>query len=113
LWLLPGIVAFSVVNVLAAYLAGTGKPRLNLMVSSIALIVTVVLDLLLIPRLNIVGASIASTASYSLGAILTVALFIRQTGTAPREVLLPTKEDLRLLFSLARPWLRRAGLQWA
>ncbi len=113
LWLLPGIVAFSTVNVLAAYIAGIGKPRLNLMVSSAALVVTVALDLTLIPKLNIVGASMASTASYSLGAILTVGLFIRETRTSLREVLLPTKEDLRLLFSLARPLLRRAGLQWA
>jgi O-antigen/teichoic acid export membrane protein len=113
LWLLPGIVAFSVVNVLAAYLGGIGKPRLNLIVSCIALGVTVVLDLTLIPRLNIIGASMASTASYTLGAVLTVILFIRETGTPLREILVPSREDFRVLVSIARPIFRRARLQRA
>ena len=46
LWLLPGIVLFSIANVLAAYIAGIGKPRLNLLVSGVSLIVTITLDLL-------------------------------------------------------------------
>ena len=101
-WLLPGIVLFSVANVLAAYIAGIGKPRLNLIVSSVSLIVTIALDLALIPNLNIVGAAIASTVSYSLSALLLIVFFIRETGASLREVLLPTSEDVRLLLSVAR-----------
>ena len=102
LWLLPGIVLFSIANVLAAYIAGIGKPRLNLLVSGVSLIVTITLDLLLIPRLNIVGAAIASTVSYSLSALLLVIFFRRETGASLREILLPTSEDVRMLLSLAR-----------
>jgi hypothetical protein len=40
------------------------------------------LDLVLIPRLNIVGAAIASTASYSVAAFLLVFFFIRETGVS-------------------------------
>lgn len=104
-WLLPGVVVFSIANVLAAYIAGIGKPRLNLWTSSISLIITIGLDLALIPKLNIVGASIASTMSYSVGALLTIVFFIRETGAPLRQVLLPTSEDLRLLLSLIRPRL--------
>jgi O-antigen/teichoic acid export membrane protein len=106
-WLLPGIVVFSVANVLAAYMAGIGKPRLNLLVSSVSLIVTIVLDLALIPRLNIVGAAIASTTSYSLSALLLIIFFTRETGASLREVLLPTSEDVKMLLSVAR--LRRTS----
>jgi len=102
LWLLPGIVLFSIANVLAAYIAGIGKPRLNLLVSGVSLIVTITLDLLLIPRLNIVGAAIASTVSYSLSALLLIIFFRRETGASLREILLPTSEDVRMLLSLAR-----------
>lgn len=102
LWLLPGIVLFSVANVLAAYIAGIGKPRLNLLVSGVSLVVTISLDLLLIPRLNIVGAAIASTVSYSLSALLLVIFFRRETGAPLREILLPTSEDVRMLLSVAR-----------
>ena len=101
-WLLPGIVIFSVANVLAAYIAGIGKPRLNLLVSGISLIVTISLDLALIPSLNIVGAAIASSVSYTLSALMLIVFFIRETGAPLREVLLPTSEDLKILLSVAR-----------
>jgi len=110
LWLLPGIVAFSTVNILAAYIAGIGKPHLNLVVACLALVVTVVLDFTLIPRFDIVGAAIASTGSYLLSALLTIGFFIRQTGAPARQVLIPTREDLRFTIELAQPLLRRAGL---
>lgn len=102
LWLLPGIVVFSVANVLAAYIAGVGKPRLNLLVSSVSLIVTITLDVLLIPKLNIVGAAIASTVSYSISALLLIVFFMRETGAPLREILLPTSEDVRMLLSVTR-----------
>lgn len=109
LWLLPGIVVFSIANVLAAYIAGIGKPRLNLLVSGVSLIVTIALDLALIPRLNIVGAAIASTVSYSVSALLLVVFFVRETGAPLRQVLFPTSEDVRILMSLVRVRLSSAS----
>ena len=111
LWLLPGIVAFSAVNVLASYIGGIGKPRLNLYIALAGLSVTIALDLLLIPRLSIIGAAIASTASYSLSAILTVVFFIRESRIRLAKVVLPTGEDFGLIKSLARSTLHRAGFQ--
>ena len=90
-----------------------GKPRLNLYVSGVSLIITVTLDLVLIPRLNIVGAAIASTASYSVAAFLLVFFFIRETGVSLREVLLPSSEDLGLAVQLAEPLLKRLRAQRA
>ncbi len=113
LWLLPGIVVFSVANVLAAYIAGIGKPHLNLWVSGISLVITIGLDLALIPKLNIVGASIASTVSYSVSAMMLIILFIRQSRVSLRQVLVPTSEDLDFARQLAQPLLRRVGLQRA
>jgi Na+-driven multidrug efflux pump len=105
--LLPGIVIFSVANVLAAYIAGIGKPRLNLYVSGISLIITITLDFALIPKLNIVGAAIASTVSYSVAAFMLIFFFIRETGVPLRQVLLPSSDDLELAVQLAQPLLKR------
>ena len=113
LWLLPGIVVFSVANVLAAYIAGIGKPHLNLWVSGISLVITIALDLALIPKLNIVGASIASTVSYSVSALILIIFFMRQTGASLRQILVPNSEDLDVARQLAQPLLRRVGLQRA
>ena len=102
LWLLPGIIAFSLVTVIASYFAGLGKPRLNLSVALAGLLITVVLDVLLIPRYQIIGAAIASTASYSASAVLTLLLFKQQTGMPLTNVLLPTRGDVETLRTLVR-----------
>jgi len=113
LWLLPGVVIFTIANVLAAYIAGIGKPHLNLWVSGISLVITIALDLILIPKLNIVGASIASTVSYSVSAVMLIMFFVRETGVSLRQVLVPTSEDLNFARQLVQPLLRRVGLQRA
>ncbi len=113
LYLLPGIVAFSVANVLAAYLAGAGKPKLNLLVSATSLVFTVTLDLILIPRMGIIGAALASTISYSWAAFLITWLFVRETNFSVRELLFPTMQDIRLLSSVAEPFLRHVRPQQA
>jgi O-antigen/teichoic acid export membrane protein len=107
LWLLPGIVVFSIANVLAAYMAGIGKPGLNLWVSAVSLVVTVTLDFVLIPKLGIVGASIASTVSYSVSALMLTVFFVRETGASVRQLLLPAAEDRGVAIELAQPLLRR------
>src|SRR4029077_5175514 len=50
--------------VITAYLFGRGRPGLNSLATLGGVIVTVLLDFLLIPRYQLVGASIASTAAY-------------------------------------------------
>lgn len=107
LWLLPGIVAFSVTNVIASYLAGIGKPRLNLYVALAGLVITIVLDLLLIPSLGIVGAAIASTFSYVTSTVIILWLFRRESGLRVQQALLPTREDIAWGITLARSLLQR------
>lgn len=107
LWLLPGIVAFSAATVIASYLAGAGKPQLNLYVSLAGLIITIALDLLLIPRFNIIGAAIASTLSYLTSTIVIIYFFVRATGIKVRRILFPTREDVALGISLLRMLVQR------
>jgi len=113
LFLLPGIVAFSIVNILAAYILGSGRPQLNLLVSFISLVVTVSLDLILIPRFDIIGASIATTASYSTAAVLSIWLFVKKTNTPVRDILFLHSDDIKLLISLVPPLRGRLGLERA
>jgi O-antigen/teichoic acid export membrane protein len=100
LWLLPGVAFFSVANVIGSYIAGIGKPHLNLIVAVIGLLITIGLVAWLIPKLGIVGAAIASTASYIVTTIAIIAMFIRETGRSVWEVLLLNRDDLVLLKGL-------------
>jgi O-antigen/teichoic acid export membrane protein len=113
LYLLPGVVVFSIANVLASYLAGIGKPQLNLLVSFSSLFFTVTLDLILIPKMDFLGAALTSTVSYSWAAFLITWLFVRETKLPVRNLLLPTMDDVRLLGSIFEPFLRHVRPQQA
>jgi len=64
--LLPGVILLGSAKVLTNEIAGRGYPHYNSINSGLALIVTIGLDLLLIPRYGVLGASMASSIAYTL-----------------------------------------------
>jgi O-antigen/teichoic acid export membrane protein len=102
MWLLPGVTIFSIANVIGSYLAGIGKPHLNFLAALIGLVVTIALDVVLIPSLGIVGAAIASSTSYLATTLAIVALFAREASISPMHALLVTRDDLSLIVATAR-----------
>ncbi len=106
LWLLPGVVVFSVANVIGSYLAGIGKPHLNLAVALVGLVATIALDFALIPWWGIVGAAVASSVSYLVTTAAIVALFVRETRLPAVSTLLLTGDDLTLIVATMRRMVR-------
>ncbi len=102
MWLLPGVVVFSVPNVIGSFLAGIGKPRLNLMGSFIGFVATIVLDFALIPGLGIIGAAIASSISYMVTMMVIMIIFARETNFPLLSSVLLTRGDITLLFVALR-----------
>jgi len=103
--LLPGITIFSVTNVLAAYMTGMGKPGLNTAISFVALIITVVLNVELIPRYGISGAAVASSVSYIILSFLTLGVFVKLSGLTWREsvaFISSLKNDFQSIATRAR-----------
>lgn len=109
LLLLPGVVVFSVANVLGAFVTGIGRPGHVLGVSLVALVVTIPLDLLLIPTVGIVGAALASSAAYSAAALVMLALFTRHAGVGARDAFLLRRSDIALAWGLTRNAAARRG----
>lgn len=103
--LLVGIVALSIHKVLASDLSGRGMPQYPSITSSVALLVTLVADLLLIPQLGILGAALASTLAYVAQTVLLVRIYTRLTNVSARALLVPQSAD----FTLYRRW--RQGTQ--
>lgn len=64
LWLLPGAFALAMAKVLTNHIAGLGHPEENRRAALVGLVVTVALDLVLIPRFGLAGAAAATSASY-------------------------------------------------
>jgi O-antigen/teichoic acid export membrane protein len=63
--LLPGVVLLGSAKVLTNEIAGRGYPYYNSINAGLALILTVALDLILIPRYGVLGAALASSISYA------------------------------------------------
>jgi len=81
--------------------------RASLAIAS-AFVSTVVLDLLLIPTHGGIGASIASTVSYTLGGVVMVVIFTRSLGGSGRD-LIPGTNDARTAWALVRNVPERRG----
>jgi O-antigen/teichoic acid export membrane protein len=108
--LLPGVVLFCPTIVLSAYLNGIRKQVYTTWVACGSLVVTVVLNLLLIPRIGIAGAAAASTASYTVSSLVTTVLVLRlNRGTALGPFYLPQPADAQRVAALARGALARLG----
>jgi O-antigen/teichoic acid export membrane protein len=109
LWaLLPGIAIYSVTNILASFLGAIGRPGVNLAVATVALVPTIGLNLLLLPRIGILGAALASTVSYSVSAMLTLGIFCWRTRSGPVAVLLVTRGDVQQLGG----WWQDYAVRW-
>jgi O-antigen/teichoic acid export membrane protein len=73
--LLPGVVLLGAGKVLTHDMAGRGYPQYNSITAGVSLVVTVILDFALIPKMGVAGAAIASTISYALSFFVTLGFY--------------------------------------
>jgi O-antigen/teichoic acid export membrane protein len=105
--LLPAVAAFGVTHVLAGYVSGLGRPGLTSVVGIGAFTANIVLNIVLIPRLGIVGASTASLISYGLSSIVYSLLAARLTRQKPLDFWIPRGADVRFVVSTIIALVRR------
>jgi len=105
--LLPGVVALSAGKVVGGYVSGIGRPGINSYVSIGSFVVNVVVNLILIPRFGIVGASAASLVSYTLSALWITAIAARITRTPLVGFWIPRVTDVRFSVAMIAGLVRR------
>lgn len=88
-YLLPGIVTASGSRLLTQYIAASGRPQVNAIHSMIGLILNVSINLFLIPRMGLVGASLTSSISYSVVTIIKAGTFCTMTGISWTALIIP------------------------
>ncbi len=91
--IMPGIVALSVSKILSSYVGGLGMPLRVALASAAALILNVIANLILIPMVGFVGASIASLISYSAHALMLVTTASRLSGRPALSFVVPTRGE--------------------
>ncbi|WP_308636704.1 oligosaccharide flippase family protein [Paenibacillus silvisoli] len=99
-WLLPGVLMMVLFKILNADLAGRGYPIFALHVYIITFLLNVVLNLVLIPREGMNGSAIASTISYTVGAIIFGVVYARKSGIKIHTLFVLNRDDYNLLRNL-------------
>ncbi|MBL7951196.1 MAG: oligosaccharide flippase family protein [Flavobacteriales bacterium] len=101
--LLPGIVFSGMAKLLAQLVIQGGLQRFNLMATTVAVIVTITLDLALIPRWGMQGAAVASTLSYAVGLAILLGAIRQRMGISINDLFLLRPSDITSLLRQA-PW---------
>jgi O-antigen/teichoic acid export membrane protein len=104
--LAAGIIMLTISIILSSYYSGIGKPVHNMTGSAIGLVFTILLGLLLIPKLGIAGAGIAASVSYTSQAIYQLCIFIRRSGFKGKDFLL-TRADITRVITEFRGMIRK------
>jgi len=105
--LAPSVLFYTIHKVLGSSLSSRGMPEVNLYAGAASVLVTIGLDLLLIPRVGIEGAAIASLAAYTTNAGVIFTMFWLVTRRSPLDILLVNRSDIRSSVHLARTFLAR------
>ena len=105
MFLLPGVVAMSGGMTLSAYIFSRGRPILNTYTTAATVVITLALDLILIPIVGIRGAAIASSVAYTASFALALFWFRRLSGRSPWTAVAVRPSDFRVYAEVAR----RAG----
>lgn len=110
--LLPGVVAISVSKVLSGYVSGLGLTGWTSAVTILAFVVNLVLNVVLIPRFGIVGASAASLISYTLSSVAFSVLAGRLAGVRPTAFWAIGGSDVRYATTVVIGLARRVSARW-
>lgn len=100
--LLPGTVLYTIAKVLQADLMARRHLNACNLATFAVFVVLLGLDFVLVPSAGARGAAMASTIAYAVGAVLSVAFYVRSTGVSVRELLLVRRSDLRHYEALVR-----------
>lgn len=80
MWMLPGLLLAGFGSVLNTKLAGRGYPPVTIAVPAVALVLNVVLNMALIPRMGLEGAAISTSIAYGVWSLSMTVFFLRYSG---------------------------------
>lgn len=111
--LLPGVVAYSIVSLLASYVIARGAPGKAAAALVAGLVVNLAANAILIPALGMNGAALASTISYTTTAVLVLLLYRAISGQGIRDTLILRRSDVTARWADLRGLAGRLGSQRA
>jgi O-antigen/teichoic acid export membrane protein len=98
--LLIGTVALSTIDVTWNRIAASGRPGLGTPIFGAAVLLDAGMNLILLPKMGVIGACIASIVSYWLAALIFLWIFCKKEGCSIKDVLLVRKDDIQSIIKL-------------
>jgi len=92
--LLPGVTTMVIYKVLTRDFNSRNQQQIPILAAGIALTLNVSLDFLLIGRLGVTGAAIASTTGYTAAGVVLLVFFLRRSKLPWQDALLPRFDEL-------------------
>ncbi len=83
----PGVVAMSIYKVLTRNFSSRDRQQVSILIAGLGLALNLALDVLLIPRLGVTGAALASSCAYSAAGVAMLWAFRRDSRLSWREIL--------------------------
>ena len=111
--MLPGIVLFGAGRIFANSIASLGNTTPNLVISIITFVVNLTLNLILLPKIGIIGASIATLIAYAVDTILKAYYYCKLTNQPLLELIrfMPQeKEFIKSIVERIKPKFIKAGI---
>jgi O-antigen/teichoic acid export membrane protein len=109
-WLLPGILVATIGKNLCAELLVRKMVGYLVWMAGVAAVVNLVGNLLLVSRMGISGAALASTISYCVLSLVQTVVYLKVTGV-PWTTLVPRCSDIRIYCVAWRRILNALGIQ--
>jgi O-antigen/teichoic acid export membrane protein len=100
--LFVGIIFASIGKVSYSYFITEGRPIIHMKVTAVTFFCNLLLNVILIPYLGMLGAALASTISYFLYGLIYILIFISKEGFTLKELLVPQKQDFKLLITVLK-----------
>jgi O-antigen/teichoic acid export membrane protein len=98
--LLPGILFSSITQLFSIFIVSINKNKFNILACAAGLVITVILDIILIPAYGINGAAIATTFSYFAIFVITYILILNETNRYTFNFFFPLVTDVKILLNL-------------
>jgi len=97
LWLLPGICLFPLFKLLVVDLAARGNPGFGTITSAMALVVNIVANIILIPRMGVSGSALATSISYACMSMLSMYFFLKVTKYRIRDIFVIDRDEFEFI----------------
>lgn len=107
-WAAIGALSMSIFVILTRDFTSQNRQAVNIAAGLPALVTNVVLNVILIPRMGIVGAAMSTALAYSSACAILLFFFLPRAKLSLREVLVATSEDLHFFRELLQRVFRRA-----